>query len=77
MKKSLSLVLVLLFAVIFTASAQNLPCNGNNPYTNCGTPGTTLPVNNNAVYLLIAGVVIGVIAIKRQKRAKKAIVPVN
>ena len=75
MKKAIYFFCVILFAAsLFTAStakAQDLPCHGDNPYTSCNTPGagTQLPINGGVVYLLIAGTVVGVIALRRNRSA--------
>jgi hypothetical protein len=75
MKKHIYSLLVALMAVsTFAASpakANDLPCDGNNPYTSCGTPGgNTLPINKGTLILLIAGLVIGIVAVNRYKAAQ-------
>jgi hypothetical protein len=77
MKKSAYLI-CLLFIVAFSfltssAKAQDEPCNGGDPVTGaCPVPPSEspgLPVNGGVVYLLVAGAVVGVMAIKKQKNA--------
>jgi len=77
MKKTVYLLCALLFAastfMISSAKAQNsdLPCHGDDPTSTppCGVPdsSTSLPINNGIIYLLIAGIAVGIVAVKKQK----------
>ena len=78
MKKTAYLLCAFLFAastfMALPAKAQmDLPCNGDDPLStsSCDTPNnsTNLPINNGIIYLLIAGVVVGIVAINRCKAA--------
>ena len=40
----------------------------NNP-----PPGTNLPINGNAVYLMIAGLSIGIVAVRKAKKAQASV----
>ena len=76
MKKTAYLLCALLFAAFtFLASPakaqMDLPCNGDDPIsgTACNVPNsnTNLPINNGVVYLFIAGLIVGIVAVKKQK----------
>jgi len=54
------------------AKAQSLPCSDGDPISGgCPTPGgsTNLPINSGVIYLLIAGVIVGSVAVQKQKPA--------
>jgi len=78
MKKTVYLLCALLFAA-FTffaspAKAQvDMPCNGGDPVagTGCDVPSssTNLPINSGTIYLLIAGLVVGIVTVKKQRAA--------
>jgi len=38
-----------------------------------GTQGTNLPINGDAVYLVIAGLAIGIVAVKKVKKAEAVV----
>ncbi|WCT14079.1 hypothetical protein [Mucilaginibacter jinjuensis] len=42
------------------------------PSGNCSTPGTALPINSGVVYLLAAGLIVGITAIIKYKKLAKA-----
>ena len=44
---------------------------GNN--NNNNNQGTNLPINGDAVYLMIAGISIGIIAVRKAKKAQAAV----
>jgi len=76
MKKTVYLLCaILLAAFTFLASpakAQvDMPCNGGDPVTGtgCDVPGssTNLPINNGTIYLLITGLVVGIVTVKKQR----------
>lgn len=41
--------------------------NNNNNHHGHGNQGTNLPINSDVVYLMIAGIAIGVVAVKKSK----------
>ena len=76
MKKTIYLLCIVLFmAFTFIASpakAQDTPCQDGDPITgSCpvNTGGTSLPINSGVIYLLAAGLIIGMVAIKKHKNA--------
>jgi len=69
MKKSFYLF-ALFLAFTFIASPAmaetDLPCNGTDPYSSCSTScGTALPINSGIVYLCIAALIMGIVAIRK------------
>jgi len=72
MKKTIYLLCALfIMASTFlasTAKAQSQPCYGADPITGgCPVDDTTLPINSGVIYLLAAGFIVGIVAVKRYK----------
>lgn len=79
MKSRILLLSVLLFGVTMFHPSQakadllgdllgGLLGNNNN-----NNQGTNLPINGNAVYLMIAGIAIGIVAVRKAKKAQAAV----
>jgi hypothetical protein len=71
--KKILLFLCAFFFTLFTftslpAKAQSLPCGASDPTTGCPVlhSGTNLPINSGLILLLVAGIIIGVAAVKRK-----------
>ncbi len=65
---------LLLLAIFNTSTlkAEDLPCNGNDPYAACTPPSNTaLPINGGVVFLLIASIVIGIVTLSKTKAVKR------
>jgi len=71
MKKTFYLFTIFLASAFIAnpAMAQTLPCNGTDPYSSCSTScSTNLPINNGVVYLFVAALIVGIVAIRRYSR---------
>jgi len=70
MKKHLHLAaLISLLSFTFNLSPVKAEPNHREPQRGSGT-ATCLPINNNVIYLLVAGVAIGVVSVVRRKSLK-------
>jgi membrane protease YdiL (CAAX protease family) len=78
MKKTFYLLFAILLTVSVFASApvkaQSQPCDGRDPYTPCcpSQPthtSTALPINSGVAYLFVAGLIVGVAAVRKQNLA--------
>jgi hypothetical protein len=75
MRKFYLLATFLIISGTAIAGDPGTPCQGQDPITGgCGTAGTTLPINHGVVYLLVAGIIIGIIAMKKYNSLKPAMV---
>jgi hypothetical protein len=83
MKSRILLLSVLLFgATMFHPTSAKADIIGdllgglfgnNNNNNNNNNQGTNLPINGNAVYLMIAGLSIGIITVRKAKKAQATV----
>jgi hypothetical protein len=70
MKRIIYLFTIAILALMLTMPAAAHPTKKPAP----GKPSSALPINTKVVYLVIAGVAIGVFAIRRSKQAEAGVI---